>query len=131
MMETIIAVGAVLAACVVLYKQGYFIWGSKRAVMFAGSMLVLGDKTSARMSRGTVLLKKVMKFRYNGKCTLKLDCELRNGDILVEVIDENKDKMVHLDVHNLSGSFPVRKDKNYYLVIQTFKMDGRYTVSWD
>jgi len=131
MLETIAAVGGIFLMCVVLYKQGYFIWGSKRAVMFSGSMLVFGNKTSARMNRGTVILKKVMKYKYNGKCMLKLDCELRNGSIIVEVIDENKDKMVHLDVNNLSGSFPVRKNKNYYLVIQTFKMDGRYTVSWE
>ena len=83
------------------------------------------------MSRGTVILKKIMKFSYNGKVTLNLDCEVRNGGIIVEIIDENKDKMVHLDINNLFGSFSVKKNKTYYLVIQTFKMDGRYTVSWE
>jgi len=99
--------------------------------MFSGSMLVFGNKTSARMNRGTVILKKVMKFPYNGKCIVNLDCELRAGSIIVEIIDENKDKMVHLDINNRTGSFSVKKKKQYYLVIQTFKMDGRYTVSWE
>lgn len=131
MLEGLAALVGIILMCVVLYKQGYFIWGSKRAVMFAGPMLVFGNKTSARMSRGTVILKKIMKFSYNGKVTLNLDCEVRNGGIIVEIIDENKDKMVHLDINNLSGSFSVKKNKTYYLVIQTFKMDGRYTVSWE
>ena len=104
---------------------------SKRAMLFVGSMLVLGNHTSARMSQCTAIMKKIIRFSENGMCNLYLDCEITAGDMKVEILNSKKEQILMLDVNRRTGSFPVYKGERYAMVIRTAKMSGRYTINWN
>ena len=116
---------SMLAVFIFLYNQGYMISKSIRAVTFVGS--AKGNR--AKFSSCSGHIKRVIKFREDGKYTFVLDAELSKGDMSVELMDSSRQTIMLLDRLNRSASVPVKKQKKYCLVIRFNSATGRYALT--
>ena len=124
-MIKIMLLGILLAGIfVLLYQQGYMALKSTSAVTFIGSAKGNGAKfTSCNGS-----IKRIVRFKEDGICTYTLDAELTKGDLSVELLDSEKEKIMQLDCVNRSTSVAVEGKKKYYLIIRFRSATGRYTL---
>ena len=116
---------AMLTVFIFLYNQGYLISKSIRAVTFVGS--AKGNR--AKFSSCSGYIKRVIKFKEDGRYTFVLDAELSKGDMSVELMDSSKQKIMQLNPINRRASVPVEKQKKYYLVIHFKSATGRYALT--
>ncbi len=109
---------------VFLYNQGLMIIKSYSAVIFIGS----AKGTGARFSACNGYLKRIIRFKEEGKHTFTLDAELSKGDLSVELLDSSKKRIMKLDCMNNGASVSVEKNKKYYLVVNFISATGRYSI---
>lgn len=130
MFKMIIFVVIMLVILYVLYDYGYMGTNSKAAVVFQGSLPKKSSwKASFVKCKGK--LKRVIRFDTSKKYNFKLDVELENGDVIIEIIDINKEVVLVLDKNNNSGSVDVGDNRKYYMVVRINSATGRYFVSWE
>ena len=113
-----------LGSFIYLYDQGYMVFKSISAVTFIGST----KSNSARFSSCSGFTKRAVKIKENGTYTFVLDAELSKGDMSVELLDSNKQRIMQLDGSNRRASIPVEKKKKYYLIINFRAATGRYAL---
>ena len=109
---------------VFLYNQGYMVIKSTSALMFVGS----AKGTSARFTSCNGSMKRVVRFESDGTYRYFLDAELTKGALSVELLDADKEKIMHLDCASPSASVTVERKKKYYLIIRFRSATGRYTL---
>ena len=115
---------SMLAVFIFLYNQGYMISKSIRAVTFVGS--AKGNR--AKFSSCSGYIKRVIKFKEDGRYTFVLDAELSTGDMSVELMDSSKQKIMQLNRSNQKASITVEKNRRYYLLINFKSATGRYVI---
>lgn len=109
---------------VFLYNQGFMIVKSYSAVTFIGS----AKGTGARFTSCNGYLKRIIRFKEAGNQTFTLDTELSKGNIVVELLDSDKQTVMKLDCMNNCASVAVEKNKKYYLAINFISATGRYSI---
>lgn len=109
---------------VFLYNQGYMIVKSYTAVTFIGSARGKG----ARFTSCNGSLKRVIRFQEEGTRTFILDAELSKGDMSVELLNSEKQRIMKLDCVNKSNSVTVERNRKYYLVVNFKTATGRYSL---
>ena len=124
MIKTILILAAVAVVCWLLYDQGYLIMQSKSAVSFVGSQ----RGNSARFTGCSGYIKRIVRFREEGRCTFALDAELSKGDLSVELLDGDKNQLMRLDCANPRADVTVEQKKKYTLVIRFASATGSYTL---
>lgn len=125
MVEVVLLILVLLCLFIFLYSQGYMVFKSVHAVTFVGAM----KGNSARFSSCSGYMKRIIKFKEDGRYTFVLDAELSKGGMSVELIDSAKQKIMQLNGSNRSASITAEKKKRYYLVINFKSATGRYTLS--
>ena len=115
---------AMLGIFAFLYNRGYMVFKSIRAVAFIGS--AKGNR--AQVTSCTGYIKRIVRFKTDGIYTFLLDAELSKGDMLVELLDSTKQKIMQLNCSNKNASITVEKNKKYYLVIHFKSATGRYAI---
>ena len=127
MVGGIIAVLCAGIALFELYFAGLVPVSSKRAVMFSGSMD--GKRVSFASCSGYI--KRIVRFRSDGSCTMRLAAELTKGDMWVELSDSGGNLLAHLDGQGAESSFPVRAGERYRLLVRFKGASGKYDLDWN
>ena len=129
-MLNIIIVVALCALMYVLYDFGYIGMTSKAAVTFMGSY---PKKTSWKASftkcKGT--MKRVIRFEESKMYQFKLESEIDSGEVIVEVLDANKQIVLTLDKSNPTGNVDVGNNKKYHMIVRINSATGKYIVNWE
>lgn len=109
---------------VFLYNRGYMVAKSLSAVTFIGSSKGAG----ANFTSCSGYIKRIIRFRESGTLYYYLDAELSKGDILVELLDSDKQSIMKLNRENNHASITVESKKKYYLVVNFKSATGRYSL---
>ena len=124
MVKAAILIAALAAIFLFLYNQGYMVINSKSAASFIGNP----KGTSARFTSCSGSIKRIIRFKADGRYAFRLDAELTKGDLSVELLDADKQPVMQLDRANTRASIAVEKKKKYYLVIKFKSATGRYSL---
>lgn len=109
---------------VFLYNRGHMVVKSLSAVTFIGSP----KGTGASFSSCSGYMKQIVRFRESGTRDYYLDAELSKGDILVELLDSDKQSIMKLNRENNQASITVECKKKYYLVVNFISATGCYSL---
>ena len=107
-----------------LYRNGYLILSSKTSKKFIGSNN--GKKATFSLCNG--YMKRVIRFNETTTYQFQLTTELEKGAVHLELLDCNKQKILHL-CNNESSTISVDKRKRYYLIIRFISATGNYTLT--
>lgn len=97
---------------------------STSAVSFIGSSR--GNRASFTSCSG--YMKRIVRFKADGRYTFILDADLSKGDMSVELLDSDKHKIMLLNCANPRASIAVEKRKKYHLIIHFKSASGRYSL---
>lgn len=113
-----------------LYINGYMVINAKRAIMFVGSIRGK-DSCKARFSSCSGYMKRVIRFDESRSYNFVLVPELTEGELVVEILDSNKQNIMKLDAYNRYANIVVDKKKRYYLVFNFQSASGSYELDWN
>ena len=109
----------------VLYQSGYLVISSKSAVSYIGS--ARGNGAGFVSCSGSV--KRIVRFRADGTYTYILDAELSKGNLTVEMLDSDGQRVLYLDRANPRASIAARRAKKYCLIVRFLSATGKYTLT--
>lgn len=109
---------------VFLYNRGYMVVKSYSAAVFVGS----ARGTGARFTSCNGSLKRLLRFPEEGIHTFFLDAELSKGDMSVELLNSDQQRMMKLDCVNNRASVSVERNKKYVLIVNFKAATGRYSI---
>lgn len=113
-----------------LYINGYMILNAKKATMFVG--VVRGNRRcKASFIACDGFMKRGVRFKENKRYYFKINPELTNGEMTVDVLDDKKNSLLHLDAQHQSATIDVDKRKRYYLVFRFRSATGKYELNWE
>ena len=113
-----------------MYDNGYIGITSKAAVVFIGSF---PKKTSwqATFTKCKGTMKRIIRFEDSKSYNFKLDLEIDEGELVVEIMDSNKQVVLRLDTNTTTGSIDVGDNRKYYMTVRIGAATGKYVVSWE
>ena len=112
----------------ILYVQGYMITGTKSAVKFIGSNGK--DCFHAVLVSCKGNMKKVARFKESREYEFELCSALTDGAVVVELLDAQKQPVMHLDAENTNATVGIDKKKRYYLVYTFETSSGEFEFRW-
>lgn len=113
-----------LGVFAVLYSQGYMVFKSIRARTFIGS--AKGNGATFTSCSGKI--KRMIRFKADGTYRFILDAQLSKGDLSVELLDSQGQKLMELNGADHSASVTVTKGARYCLVLRFRCATGSYTL---
>lgn len=112
-----------------LYINGYVIISHKTALLFVGKLYRKNSSKAEFIScNGTV--KRMLRFKENQSVYFQLESQITEGDFSVEILDKNKQILLHLDSQKSEGWMHVEEKKNYILVFSFKSTSGSYYLNW-
>lgn len=111
-----------------LYESGLLIIKSRRALTFIGS--IRGKRCSATFTSCSGTMRRVVRFGEDQTCRLRLEAELKQGDLAVELLDARKQPVMRLDREHPCMEAQVSKGMRYHLVFRFQSASGRYVLEW-
>ncbi len=110
-----------------LYWNGYLVVNAKSAVSFVGS----GRGKRAVFTACNGYIRRIVRFRVDQTCTFTFITELSKGEVIAELLDSGKQKILVLDSRNPRGAATVKKGRRYDLVIHFKSATGRYALNYE
>lgn len=114
----------------ILYLRGYMIVSAKRAVVFIGNLLGR-NKCNVNFSSCNGYVKRIVRFHDAGEVRFNLDGKVTKGNVQVEILDANKQRILLLDYGKRNGEIIVHKKKRYYLIFRFENATGDLKLSWN
>ncbi len=130
MVGAVCGVAVVVILFYVLYIYGYMVISAKRAMKFIGSIRGY-DSCKATFTSCDGYMKRVMRFEENKTYCFKLRTELTKGEVSVEILDSNKQKILELNSVHQSERIDVYKGERYYMVFRFQMASGKYELKWN
>lgn len=115
--------------CVVfyfLYANGYFVVQQKKALVYIGS----NKGKSAKFTSCDGYIKRVVKFKGNRTYTFDFSCELSEGKMHVELVDDKNNKLLSLNDKHKQQCINVKESSKYYLIYKFESATGHYSLEW-
>lgn len=113
-----------------LYINGYMVMNAKRAITFIGSIRGKGT-CSASFHACSGYMKRMMRFKENGAYQFVLEANLVNGELEVEILDKNKQVLMHLDKDTRQAEIEADCKARYTLIFRFQSASGDYRMNWN
>ena len=110
-----------------LYRNGFLVMNSKKAVMYAGSK----RGKAAKFSSCSGYTKRIMKVQESKQYRFMFDCNLTAGTVSVEVLDASKKPILSLDETHRCAAVDLEKGKRYNLIVRFKAASGDYVLDWN
>ena len=110
-----------------LYRNGWMVISSKRAVTFVGS----NRGKSASFSGCSGSIKRIIRFSEDREYRFFLDAALTKGNMSVSLLGPDKKALLQLTDSMPQASATLEKGKRYVLVLRFRSATGRYALQWN
>lgn len=114
----------------ILYLRGYMIVSAKRAVVFVGNLLGR-NKCSVNFSSCNGYVKRIVRFYDDGEVRFDLEGKVTKGNVQVEILDVNKQRILLLDCGKCNDKILVQRKKRYYLILRFENATGELRLNWN
>ena len=110
----------------ILYRNGFLVLSSKRALSFIG--IRRGREASFTACTGHI--RWVVRFPDSKTVRVSFAPQLTKGSISLEIRDHDA-QLLFLDSTDTTGSFSAAKGRSYTVIIHFHSASGKYTLSLD
>ena len=107
----------------VLYEYGAISVKSSRVLIFIGTIY------SARYKRSNGTIRRVFRPSESREYLFSFSSELSRGSVAVEILDNKKQSLLHLEGHE-TGKLVLEKGKKYILVLRMQNADGAHHLEY-
>ena len=114
---------AVAFLLVFLYDRGFLSVKMSRAILFIGTIY------SARYKSFHGSIRRVLRPVESKGYRFTFSSELERGAVEMEILDRNKNLLLHLQRHEEKEVF-LEKGKKYFLVLKAHSADGAHHLEW-
>lgn len=125
---TVILTGLILLY--LLYRNGYLIMQSKRAVLFRSDFRGRKDRMGFSVVKCTGWVGRVLKVREDGIYRFDLDVSLSAGTVQFQVLNRQKLPLLTLNPDTTRGRIQLEKGQRYYVRMEMTRADGDCAARW-
>ena len=125
---TVILTGLILLY--LLYRNGYLIMQSKRAVLFHSDFRGRKDRMGFSAVKCTGWVSRVLKVREDGIYRFDLDVSLSAGTVQFQVMNRQKLPLLTLNPDTTRGRVQLEKGQRYYIRMEATYTSGDFAASW-
>lgn len=113
-----------------LYLRGYGEVKSQSTLMHVGMIGRPKNGIRERYLFCTRYSKRVLNFDEDGDYAFELDCDLKKGEVRIELLDEYGVEVIVLDEVRSAGIARIERDVRYRLVTHIKGGSGKHSLSW-